>query len=277
MKFGIVYYWGDPVEIFDLAEDFLELRIFEDDINDNYRTWKSKLDPFLKDWDNEITIHMPEYFTNPATGKSTLVDLASTNENILKWSLKIMESLVNFANSINATKLIIHPGGITRSVNEIDHDILLKQLKNTLTEIYGMHFQGELLVENMPWFYWRNDGTRWYSNICISPDDFSELLEFSDGIVLDLSHGYLCTSKGSNKNLETFARKFKDKIYYLHVSDGLPPDNEGLQVGEGNINFSGIFNMLDKKRIMIVPEIWKGHENFGEGFKIAIENINHLI
>jgi N-acetylneuraminate synthase len=277
MKFGVVYYWRDPVDIFDLAEDFLELRVFESDIKNNYSIWKTKLDELKKYWDEAITIHMPEYFNHPETDEVMLVDLSSTDVKMKKWSLDVIKSLIAFANSVEASKLLVHPGGISEQQEDIEHNKKVEQLKDSLIEIYNMEFNGEILLENMPWFYWRKDKKRWYSSICIQPDDFSILLDYCDGMVLDISHGFLSNSKGTNKNLENFARRFRDKIDYLHVSDGLPPDNEGLQIGEGNINFEGIFNLLDKDKLWLVPEIWKGHENFGEGFQIALERIKDLI
>ena len=277
MKFGIVYYWRDPVEIFELAQDFLELRIFEDDIVNEYSNWKARLDVMMKDWDGDITIHMPEYFINPITGRPSLIDLASTDDRIYNFSLDIMKNLIGFSNTISAAKLVIHPGGISPKGSERESKLMLELLKNSLIELYHMEFNGDILLENMPWFYWMNDGSRWTSNICIKTEDFEMLLDYCDGMVLDLSHCYLSSSTGSDKMLIEFASKFKSYIHYLHVSDALPPDNEGLQVGEGNIDFSGIFNMLEKEKLWIVPEIWKGHENFGEGFQTALERINHLI
>lgn len=277
MKFGIVYHWRDPVEIFEMAEDFLELRIFEEDIENNYSSWKSQLKPIIKDYEGEITIHMPEYFQHPKTGKSTLVDLASTDERILTMSIDVMRRLIDFSNIIEAKKILIHPGGIMPTQAEHEREDMLNTLRNSLIYLSTLGFGGKFLLENMPWFYWRRDGSRWYSNICVKPADFPELLQYCDGMVLDFSHSYLSTSTGSDKCMKEFATKFREKISYLHVSDALPPDNEGLQIGEGNINFSGIINMLDRGNLWIVPEIWKGHENFGEGFRIALERLNQLL
>jgi N-acetylneuraminate synthase len=277
MKFGIVYYWRDPVEIFELAQDFLELRVFEYDINEKYKTWISKVKELRKYWEEDITVHISEYFTHPKTGESNIIDLSSTDKDMYNLSLKVVRSLVDFTKSIGANKLIIHPGGITPEKRENMRLKQISQLKNSLIEISTWGYEGEILLENMPWFYWLSDGRRWNSNICILPEDFDDLLLYCDGMVLDLSHGFLSTSRGSDKNLETFAKRFKNQIHYLHVSDALPPDNEGLQIGEGNINFDNIFKTLDKNKLWLVPEIWKGHENFGEGFQIALDRINDLI
>ena len=242
-----------------------------------YSAWKSRLEPIIDDYEGEITIHMPEYFLHPTTGKSVLVDLSSTDDKILTLSIDVMKELIDFANSIEASKILVHPGGIRPTQAEHEHEEMLDTLRNSLIYLSTMDFKGEYLLENMPWFYHRRDGGRWYSNICVTPDDFKGLLQYCDGMVFDFSHCYLSSSTGSDTCMEDYARLFKDKIHYLHLSDALPPDNEGLQIGEGNINFSGIINMLEKDKLWIVPEIWKGHENFGEGFKNALDRINQLL
>ncbi|UCH89695.1 MAG: sugar phosphate isomerase/epimerase [Thermoplasmata archaeon] len=277
MKFGIVYHWRDPFEIVQMADDFLELRIFEEDLKNKYRPWKSKLKELRKDWDYEISIHMPEYFEHPNTGLNTLVDLASTERKIYNFSLEVIKTLIEFGKSIEASKIIIHPGGISEQPALGDTTKKMDRLKKSLSEISGMEFAGDILLENMPWFYWRRDGTRWFSTICYTPQDFRPLLKYCDGMVLDFSHGYLSDSSGSNRYLEEYTELYKDQIQYVHIADSLPPDNEGLQIGEGNINFEGILNKLDKTQLWLVPEVWKGHENFGEGFEIALDRINHLI
>jgi N-acetylneuraminate synthase len=277
MKFGISYYWRDPVDIFDLAEDFLELKVFEEDINENYFSWGKKLDEVMKDHDHEIAIHMPEYYYHPSSGELTLIDLASKDPKLHTSGMDIIKNLIDFGNNFSASKLILHPGGVTEKPQPADHEDFIKRLIYSLKEISGMDFQGEILIENMPWFYWRRDGRRWHCNICYTPQDFSRILEYCDGMVFDLSHGFLCDSSGSNAYLLEYANLYRDRIKYLHVSDSFPPDTEGLQIGEGHIDFEDIINKLEKEKLWILPEIWKGHDNFGEGFKIALERINNLI
>jgi N-acetylneuraminate synthase len=68
-------------------------------------------------------------------------------------------------------------------------------------------------------------------------------------------------------------------IRHLHVSDGSGTDGEGLQVGDGNIDWVRFFQLIrpgqpDGYNGTMIPEIWRGHQRNGEGFLIAIERLS---
>ena len=53
--------------------------------------------------------------------------------------------------------------------------------------------------------------------------------------------------------------------------------DEGLLFGEGDLDLKLIVSSMKKKGgISFIPEIWQGHHNLGEGFKIALNTINEL-
>jgi hypothetical protein len=60
--------------------------------------------------------------------------------------------------------------------------------------------------------------------------------------------------------------------------DAAGVDDEGLQIGEGEINFVDIAERLDRlcPKAAFIPEIWQGHKNNGEGFWIALERLEGL-
>jgi N-acetylneuraminate synthase len=61
----------------------------------------------------------------------------------------------------------------------------------------------------------------------------------------------------------------------LHFGDAKGLDGEGLQVGEGEIDFDEIGAVLRKHApgASFIPEIWQGHKNMGEGFWTALERL----
>src|SRR5690606_31520906 len=64
-------------------------------------------------------------------------------------------------------------------------------------------------------------------------------------------------------------------IKHLHISDAAGIDGEGLQVGDGNVNFHKFFQQIDGKFTgTMVPEIWRGHQNNGAGFVESIERLS---
>ena len=66
---------------------------------------------------------------------------------------------------------------------------------------------------------------------------------------------------------------------HLHFGDAKGLDGEGLQVGEGEIDFDEIGAVLRQHApgASFIPEIWQGHKNMGEGFWTALERLEGRI
>ena len=58
------------------------------------------------------------------------------------------------------------------------------------------------------------------------------------------------------------------------AADGAGVDGEGLQIGEGEVDFKELFDILNGCNATFVPEIWQGHKFDGEGFWIALERLS---
>jgi N-acetylneuraminate synthase len=59
----------------------------------------------------------------------------------------------------------------------------------------------------------------------------------------------------------------------MHISDAAGIADEGLQIGEGQINFAEAFEQLKGASFTWVPEIWRGHNNHNEGFATALKRL----
>ena len=62
---------------------------------------------------------------------------------------------------------------------------------------------------------------------------------------------------------------------HLHLVDATGVDGEGVQVGDGEIDWALLAQQLDllAPEASFIPEIWQGHVNDGEGFWIALERL----
>jgi N-acetylneuraminate synthase len=110
--------------------------------------------------------------------------------------------------------------------------------------------------------------------------DAKEIAHFAEqmkwGVCYDLSHALLyCNHK--RQSLSDFTRTINDHISYLHVSDAAGTTQEGLQLGEGVIDYEHLFEILSKLNVGFVPEIWQGHLDKGHGFKKALRTIEGLM
>ena len=65
-------------------------------------------------------------------------------------------------------------------------------------------------------------------------------------------------------------------VKYIHISDGAKFNGEGLQIGDGSIDFKRILARLVKTDLWFLPEIWQGHKFGGEGFLKAIKNLKSI-
>jgi sugar phosphate isomerase/epimerase len=141
----------------------------------------------------------------------------------------------------------------------------------------GVH----ITLENMPWFYIKKaqDGgtdVKWESTLLVDPVDAGPLLGIVDGLTLDVSHGYLHSPTGDMDAIEGFVQRYGERITHLHLSDALPPDHEGLQIGEGNVDFRWILASFKGREVSAIPEILGGHMGGGLGFRRALEELRAI-
>ncbi|EKD44670.1 MAG: hypothetical protein ACD_71C00052G0001 [uncultured bacterium (gcode 4)] len=157
---------------------------------------------------------------------------------------------------------------LLRKVNEFN-----KKLLDSLQKLKSDGF--ELLVENMPscpWYF----GGQWYHSNFMNAD---EIIEFSTktgyGITLDVSHAALYCNY-HKKDLEEQIKKIIPVTKYIHIADAAKSNGEGLQIGDGTIDFETILPHLVKTDLWCLVEIWQGHKFGGEKFIEAIKKLKAI-
>ena len=75
--------------------------------------------------------------------------------------------------------------------------------------------------------------------------------------------------------MSEFTRKVGPFTAHLHIVDAKGVDGEGLQIGEGDMDFAALAGILDETcpQASFVPEIWQGHKNNGAGFWFALDKL----
>ena len=76
-----------------------------------------------------------------------------------------------------------------------------------------------------------------------------------------------------------FSKKIAPYTAYLHIGDSKGLNGEGLQIGEGEIDFIKLGEILKQgcPEASFIPEIWQGHKNNGEGFWIALQKLKGIL
>lgn len=284
MQYGFTVRFRDFEEMLAYRPRMLEFHFTDQDLDESYpgRDFGPQSDTPL-----QLIVHAPEYWSAPGSTRS-LVDLCTLDERHRQASIALMQKSINLTRQmspyfVGIPKVIIHPGAMS-----LDHPIHDKQaLYNNLSRsVEALDYDGvELLLENLPphpWYF----GGQWLTNAFM---DAEEIRIFLDKMGLnfcyDSSHHKLyCNWAEERPNEAGHSVDFYEQvrilipyIRHIHLSDGAGLDGEGLQIGEGAIDWVHFFKVLAQNggyTGTMIPEIWRGHQRQGEGFLIAIQRLS---
>ena len=132
----------------------------------------------------------------------------------------------------------------------------------------------ELIPQTMPPFPWHFGGQRFH-NLFMDPDETVEFCQKNGyRICFDISHSKLACNH-HKWSFKKFVEVVAPHSALLHIVDASGVDGEGLQVGEGDVDFVLLGEQLNELALNIgfIPEIWQGHKNDGEGFWVALDRL----
>lgn len=225
----------------------------------------------------ELVVHGPELFGDQ------LLDLCAEDEGARRRSVANVQKALGVARRLRAffpdssdpVRFILHVGGMTyeRPSSEAEKDVLYETLARSLKELDQTGV--ELLLENLPPIPWYKGG-QWCSNVFT---DHDRIRRFCDregyGICYDTSHAQLfCNSIGLPQI--DYLKALEPLIRHLHISDGAGLDGEGLQIGDGDVDFATLAPVLLGTKASYTPEIWMGHKEEGEGFWVALQRLRQF-
>jgi sugar phosphate isomerase/epimerase len=223
-------------------------------------------------YDQALVVHAPEYIGD------RLLDLCSGSEEIRFRSVQMVQKTIQLTRTLaphfkDIPKVIAHPGAMSLYA-KLTKEPLKTALKRSLTEIDQEGI--ELLLENLPPYPWYFGG-QWKGNYFIAAEEICAFCnETQTKICFDLSHAALyCNAK--QKDLVGYIQTLLPYMRHVHFADGYGLDGEGVQIGEGDIDFKRIMPLFTDYQGTWVPEIWRGHLNEGQGFikaLIALKKFN---
>jgi N-acetylneuraminate synthase len=269
-RWGIVGRLNDFRDYLDLKPNLMEIHL----------TWRDLFERRAVDenFEQELVVHAPEYY------KDKLIDFTSPNPHITEYSIEMLQRTIALARDLTphfrgltdprGPRVVVHPGGHFSKPTDTNkteqYRLLMKRLRDIDSD--GVR----LLVENMPprpWYF----GGQWYNTIFMDGREIAQFAqEMGWGVCFDTSHaGLYCNQAGIS--LADCTRAVLDHIAYLHVSDSRGSTEEGLQIGEGEIDFEQFFAIVSKIDTGFIPEIWQGHLNRGQGFKDALRALEKVL
>jgi N-acetylneuraminate synthase len=224
-------------------------------------------------------VHAPEYHGE------TILDLCSNDARVWNTSIETAQRAVDIAKALasqftlggaafpRGPKVVVHAGGMERPGVPYDLATAHSRLRAAVRRIDASGV--ELLLENLPpqpWYF----GGRWQGHVmCDAESVAAACRETGLGLCFDTSHAALACA-ASGESLAAFADRVRPAIRHLHVSDGAGASGEGLQIGDGGINFVDLLPRVSAPGITLVPEIWMGHHEGGDGFHLALQRLTDL-
>lgn len=262
MEWGFVVRFNDYKNVLQYQPKLLEFHFTDKDLDEKYPGDIHDL---------SLVVHAPEFWSNH------LVDLCIFDDQLRQKSIDLMQRSLDITREMapyfnGVPKMVVHPGAASLDSPIQDRQRLYDNLKES---VEALDFDGvELLLENLPphpWYF----GGQWLTNAFM---DTREIVMFLDEMGLktcfDTSHSKLYCNWANVDFIEQ-VEVIKPYISHLHLADASGLDGEGLQIGEGTIDWVEFFDhMLDYHGTMI-PEIWRGHQRDGEGFLIAINRLSN--
>lgn len=186
----------------------------------------------------------------------------------------VTRRLVPYFRKATRPLIIINAGGFSLDgfIPRERHGALYELIADSLSKVDSAGV--EIIPQTMPPFPWHFGGQR-YHNLFVTADDIEAFCDrYGYRICLDLSHSQLsCSHLGLS--FKAFLEQVAGYSAHLHVVDAEGVDGEGLQIGEGTMDFGMVADVLRRKapKASFIPEIWQGHKNDGEGFWIALDRL----
>lgn len=280
-RYSFHHPWGIPVRYHDFKEysskikpDLFEFHLSYSDMNLNPGDY---LDG---EYDFDFVVHAPELFAG-----SHLMDLATDDEKYRKQSLQETQRVIDITRSLKKffpkTKkplIVANIGGFSMDA-PLSADTIIRYYNNFGESLSKLDSEGvELIPQTMAPFPWHFGGQR-YQNLFVHVNEIVEwCTKFNLRICLDVSHSHLtCTHFGLD--YYAFMEKAAPFTAHIHMGDAKGLNGEGLQIGEGDIDFPRLCRILREgcPDASFIPEIWQGHKNGGEGFWVALEKLNKML
>ncbi len=269
--------WGVPVRYHDFAEyegrirpDVWEFHLSYSDMDLN------PADYLQGPYQADFVVHAPELFSG-----SRLMDLATPDEDYRKLSLSETQRVIDITRNLKRffpktvrPKIVANIGGFTMD-EPLPRGVIAAYYDRFARSLQELDLEGvELIPQTMAPFPWHFGGQR-YQNLFVKIDEIVEVCgRLGLRMCFDISHSRL-TCNHMNIDFYDFCRRIAPFVAHLHLGDASGVNGEGLQVGEGDIDFKRLGQILRDgcPDASFIPEIWQGHKNGGEGFWVALERL----
>jgi sialic acid synthase SpsE/sugar phosphate isomerase/epimerase len=273
--------WGVPIRYHDYRQimaksnpDFLEFHLSFKDMDERI---EDHMDEVL---DLDFVVHSPDLFPG-----DHLLNLCTDDEEYRRRSVFELQRVIDITRSLkryfkyaqDRTVIIASLGGFSKDA-PLKPDEIRRLYANAARSLSELDQVGvEILPQTLPPFPWYFGG-QLFANLFVQAEDTAFFCrEHGYRLAFDLCHSKLTCNHLGMPFLD-FCEILGPHTRHLHIADASGVDAEGLQIGEGDMDFKAIAAVLDRTcpSATFIPEIWQGHKNEGEGSWIALERLEGL-
>jgi len=267
--------FGIPVRYHDFAAlaplsnlDFVEFHL-------SYQDLEQQISKFFdKPQGIGFAVHSPELFSNDHILDLCAEDPAYRAKSIreLNKVCDVTRELKSYFPATERPVIVVNAGGFSTEgfAPVAQRRKMYEMVASSLGEVDANGV--EIIIQTMPPFPWHFGGQSFH-NLFVDPDEISAFCdEHGTRICYDVSHSMM-TCNYYKTSLHDFTNKVGKYIAHLHVVDAKDADGEGVQIGQGDVDFEELAIDLARTapHAQFIPEVWQGHKNNGEGFWEALE------
>jgi sialic acid synthase SpsE/sugar phosphate isomerase/epimerase len=269
--------WGLPVRYHDVepltadcTPDFLEFHFSYKDL---------EIDPssvFRERLPMGYACHAPDLFAG-----DFILNLASEDDAHWERSVEELQRVIDITRGMrqwfttDVDPVVISSVGGFTSDRHVPEDELPDMYARVAAGLDRVDDTGvRLSCQTLPPFPWYMGG-QLYCNLFVRPEDTARFAQqYGRRLCLDVSHSKLAANFIGQPFSEAVAL-LAPHAEHLHLVDAVGVDGEGVQVGEGEVDWAVLAEQLDALApgVSFIPEIWQGHVNNGEGFWVALERL----
>lgn len=269
--------WGLPVRYHDYpgllrqsSPDFLEFHFSYKDLE------IAPADVFADRLPVAYTTHSPDLFAG-----DFLLNLASDDDAHWERSIRELQRVVDITRELRRfftcpqdPVIIASLGGFTKDAF-VGPDEIPGMYRRVADGLARIDDEGvRLCAQTLPPYPWYMGG-QLYCNLFVRAEDTAEFAErHGRRLCLDISHSKLAANY-ARRPFSEYVELLAPHAEHLHIVDSVGIDGEGVQIGEGEIDWAALAQQLDRlaPAASFIPEIWQGHVNNGEGFWTALDRL----
>ena len=273
--------WGIPVRYHDFGDfsarinpDLWEFHLSYSDMDVDISRYISSPQ------ETEIVVHAPELFA-----QSRLMDLASPDITYRLESIHETQRVIDITRKLKkvfpASKrplIVANIGGFSMD-HPLERATLHEYYERFSDSLEKLDLLGvELIPQTMAPFPWHFGGQRFQNLFVIAEDIVNWCIKLNLRICFDVSHSKL-TCNHLKLDFYEFVKDIAPYIAHIHIGDARGINGEGLQIGDGDIDFAHLTRILKElsPNASFIPEIWQGHKDNGQGFWTALNKLNGLL